>query len=255
MRARVVRARPPPRSGRRTARGAPRRAPGPRSTPRPDRPSNERAQVLGDARLADAEARDELGQPRVGDAPARPARRRSGRSPLVPLDASRRCPGSARSSRTRSATVASGACCAPRPTDGVLTVTLARPERRNAIDGELAAALRDAFEAAADDAAVRALILTGEGNAFSRRRRPLALRARLGPARVPPRLAPADVADHAARAPGEADRGRDQRRRHRRGHAARARLRRAAGGASARASSTARAGSGSSPATAASRAS
>jgi enoyl-CoA hydratase/carnithine racemase len=52
-------------------------------------------------------------------------------------------------------------------TDGVLTVTLARPERRNAIDGELAAALRETFEAAADDATVRALILTGEGRAFS----------------------------------------------------------------------------------------
>ena len=51
--------------------------------------------------------------------------------------------------------------------DGVLTVTLARPERRNAIDGEMAAALRDAFEAAADDPEVRALILTGEGKAFS----------------------------------------------------------------------------------------
>src|SRR4051794_13068587 len=51
--------------------------------------------------------------------------------------------------------------------DGVLTVTLARPERRNAIDGELAANLREAFEAAADDSGVRALILTGEGQAFS----------------------------------------------------------------------------------------
>src|SRR3954452_21828920 len=51
--------------------------------------------------------------------------------------------------------------------DGVLTVTLARPERRNAIDGELAARLRDAFEAAADDPAVRAVILTGKGKAFS----------------------------------------------------------------------------------------
>ena len=30
----------------------------------------------------------------------------------------------------------------------------------------MAAALRDAFEAAADDAAVRAVILTGEGKAF-----------------------------------------------------------------------------------------
>jgi enoyl-CoA hydratase/carnithine racemase len=51
--------------------------------------------------------------------------------------------------------------------DGVLTVTLARPERRNAIDGEMAAALRAAFEAAADDPDVRAVILTGEGKAFS----------------------------------------------------------------------------------------
>ena len=51
--------------------------------------------------------------------------------------------------------------------DGVLTVTLARPERRNAIDGELAAALRETFEAAADDGSVRAVILTGEGRAFS----------------------------------------------------------------------------------------
>src|SRR5690242_9271495 len=51
--------------------------------------------------------------------------------------------------------------------DGVLTITLNRPERRNAIDAELAAALSDAFEAAADDAAVRAVILTGEGKAFS----------------------------------------------------------------------------------------
>jgi enoyl-CoA hydratase/carnithine racemase len=51
--------------------------------------------------------------------------------------------------------------------NGVLTVALARPDRRNAIDAELAAALREAFEAAADDAAVRAVILTGEGKAFS----------------------------------------------------------------------------------------
>jgi enoyl-CoA hydratase/carnithine racemase len=51
--------------------------------------------------------------------------------------------------------------------DGVLTIALARPEQRNAIDAELAAALREAFEAAADDAAVRAVILTGKGRAFS----------------------------------------------------------------------------------------
>jgi enoyl-CoA hydratase/carnithine racemase len=51
--------------------------------------------------------------------------------------------------------------------DGVLTVTLDREDRRNAIDGELARALRDAFEAAADDPQVRAVILTGAGRAFS----------------------------------------------------------------------------------------
>ncbi len=52
-------------------------------------------------------------------------------------------------------------------TEGVLTVTLASPERRNAIDGAMAAALREAFETAAEDASVRAVILTGEGRAFS----------------------------------------------------------------------------------------
>ncbi len=51
--------------------------------------------------------------------------------------------------------------------DGVLTLSLDRPERRNAIDAELAGALREAFEAAADDSAVRAVILTGAGRAFS----------------------------------------------------------------------------------------
>ena len=51
--------------------------------------------------------------------------------------------------------------------DGVLTVTLDRPDKRNAIDGEMAAALRETFEAAADDGAVRAVILTGAGGAFS----------------------------------------------------------------------------------------
>jgi enoyl-CoA hydratase/carnithine racemase len=51
--------------------------------------------------------------------------------------------------------------------DGVLTLALARPDRRNAIDAELAADLRDAFESAADDADVRGVILTGEGETFS----------------------------------------------------------------------------------------
>jgi enoyl-CoA hydratase/carnithine racemase len=51
--------------------------------------------------------------------------------------------------------------------DGVLLLALNRPDRRNAIDNELAAALRVAFENAADDSAVRAIILTGKGKAFS----------------------------------------------------------------------------------------
>lgn len=51
--------------------------------------------------------------------------------------------------------------------DGVLLVALSRPDRRNAIDDAMADALRAAFERAATDAAVRAVILTGEGKAFS----------------------------------------------------------------------------------------
>jgi enoyl-CoA hydratase/carnithine racemase len=51
--------------------------------------------------------------------------------------------------------------------DGVLLLALNRPEQRNAIDAEMAAALRAAFERAADRGEVRAVILTGEGRAFS----------------------------------------------------------------------------------------
>jgi enoyl-CoA hydratase/carnithine racemase len=54
-----------------------------------------------------------------------------------------------------------------RSDDGVLLVSLARPDRRNAIDREMADALRVAFENAADDGTVRAVILTGKGRAFS----------------------------------------------------------------------------------------
>jgi enoyl-CoA hydratase/carnithine racemase len=49
----------------------------------------------------------------------------------------------------------------------VLVVELNRSDRRNAIDGEMADALRLAFENAADDGTVRAVILTGKGRAFS----------------------------------------------------------------------------------------
>ena len=50
---------------------------------------------------------------------------------------------------------------------GVTTVTLARPERLNAITAAMHAELRQALDACAADAAVRCLVLTGTGRAFS----------------------------------------------------------------------------------------
>ncbi|MEO5973190.1 MAG: enoyl-CoA hydratase-related protein, partial [Sphingomicrobium sp.] len=49
----------------------------------------------------------------------------------------------------------------------VLAITLARPERRNAITVAMYAALADAIESAADDAAVRVITLAGEGDDFT----------------------------------------------------------------------------------------
>ena len=49
---------------------------------------------------------------------------------------------------------------------GVLTVTLNRPEQLNAFNPEMHEALRRALESAADEAEVRALLLTGAGRAF-----------------------------------------------------------------------------------------
>jgi enoyl-CoA hydratase/carnithine racemase len=54
-----------------------------------------------------------------------------------------------------------------RTAHGVVVVEMARPERRNALDEQLQAELRRALEAAADDPAVRGVILTGQGRAFS----------------------------------------------------------------------------------------
>ena len=51
--------------------------------------------------------------------------------------------------------------------DGVLRLTLNRPDRLNAFNAELSAALLAALEAAQDDASVRAVLLTGAGRAFS----------------------------------------------------------------------------------------
>ncbi len=50
--------------------------------------------------------------------------------------------------------------------DGVLTLALNRPERRNAIDPALRDALAAALDRAATDDAVRGVVLTGAGGAF-----------------------------------------------------------------------------------------
>ncbi|OLR90107.1 enoyl-CoA hydratase-related protein [Actinokineospora bangkokensis] len=51
-------------------------------------------------------------------------------------------------------------------TDGVRTLTLNRPDSFNSLTVELKEALRAALEGAADDDAVRAVVLTGAGRAF-----------------------------------------------------------------------------------------
>jgi enoyl-CoA hydratase/carnithine racemase len=50
---------------------------------------------------------------------------------------------------------------------GVLSITLARPERRNAITVAMYAALAEAFEAAAGDPDVRVIRISGEGQDFA----------------------------------------------------------------------------------------
>ena len=50
--------------------------------------------------------------------------------------------------------------------DGVLTLTLNRPDKLNAIDNDLARALLSALAQAAADAAIRVVVLQGAGRAF-----------------------------------------------------------------------------------------
>lgn len=50
--------------------------------------------------------------------------------------------------------------------EGVATVTLNRPDRLNAMNGELGDQLRDRLQGAATDRAVRCVVLTGAGRAF-----------------------------------------------------------------------------------------
>src|SRR3954451_3306419 len=59
-----------------------------------------------------------------------------------------------------------GAALVEERADGILTLTLNRPERRNAIDPELRDALAVALDAAATDAGVRGVVLTGAGGDF-----------------------------------------------------------------------------------------
>ncbi|BDG59821.1 enoyl-CoA hydratase/isomerase family protein [Caldinitratiruptor microaerophilus] len=53
-----------------------------------------------------------------------------------------------------------------RVENGVCWLSLDRPERRNALGSELMSALEDALRDAARDPAVRAILLTGEGESF-----------------------------------------------------------------------------------------
>src|ERR1700761_6765591 len=50
--------------------------------------------------------------------------------------------------------------------DGVATLTLNRPEARNALTDEMQAALQEAIPRLAGDRSVRAVVITGAGKAF-----------------------------------------------------------------------------------------
>ena len=50
--------------------------------------------------------------------------------------------------------------------DGVLRLHLNRPDKRNAIDDSMVAAMIDSVDAAGRDEAVRAIVLSGEGDHF-----------------------------------------------------------------------------------------
>ena len=53
------------------------------------------------------------------------------------------------------------------PWDGIATLTLDRPERKNALSVELRDRLSDVLDALAAEPAVRVVVLTGEGDVFS----------------------------------------------------------------------------------------
>lgn len=51
--------------------------------------------------------------------------------------------------------------------DGILTITFNRPDKKNALTGAMYAAMADALEAAETDPAVRVILFTGNGGAFT----------------------------------------------------------------------------------------
>ncbi|MEV6165285.1 enoyl-CoA hydratase-related protein [Streptomyces sp. NPDC052052] len=57
-------------------------------------------------------------------------------------------------------------CVLHEVSDGLATITLNRPDARNALNTEIKVALRDALRSAAADSAVRAVLLTATGPAF-----------------------------------------------------------------------------------------
>ena len=52
-------------------------------------------------------------------------------------------------------------------TDGILTIAFNRPAKKNALTGAMYAAIADALEAAESDSAVRVVVVTGTGGAFT----------------------------------------------------------------------------------------
>ena len=55
-------------------------------------------------------------------------------------------------------------------TDGVATITINNPERRNVLDAGSIAGMRSALADAAADDAARVVVLTGSGNTFCTRK-------------------------------------------------------------------------------------
>lgn len=53
-------------------------------------------------------------------------------------------------------------------TDAVATVTLNRPDKRNAMSDDMRTEFIDALEKVAADRSIRALVLTGAGKGFAR---------------------------------------------------------------------------------------